>query len=125
MLVVRVSVCIIQKRQILECLQCGDRTSTIATKFSCSLGVVEQLLSQYPQIVEHRNQLRKKILRDKHRASILTLVESVRGSKRGETQSAVRSSYTWLFKHDKQWLYKHLPSAIPHKDRNARVKKLQ
>ncbi len=85
MLVVRVSVCIIQKRQILECLQCGDRTSTIATKFSCSLGVVEQLLSQYPQIVEHRNQLRKKILRDKHRASILTLVESVRGSKRGET----------------------------------------
>ena len=111
-----------EKKQILECLQRGDCTSIIAAKFSCCAGVVEQLLSQYPQIVEHRRQLRKQNRRDKHRASILKLVQSRRGIKRGELQSALRSSYTWLFKHDKQWLYKHLPKAILYKDRSAQVK---
>jgi hypothetical protein len=111
-----------EKKQILECLQRGEATSTIATAFACGVGVIEQLLSQHPQIVEHRRQLRKQNRRDKHRASILKLVEFHRGIKRGELQSAVRSSYTWLFKHDKQWLYKHLPKAIPHKDRNAHAK---
>lgn len=94
-------------------LKTGESTASIAQKMECSQGAIEQILTQFPDIKKLRIQIRFKKQRDIHRSAVKECLNSLEIPTRGKVQKFQRSAYTWLFKHDKEWLYKALPEAIP------------
>lgn len=109
-----------EREQILNQLCEGSNTKEIAIRMMCSVSAVEQILTQNPELVDLRAKLRCLRLKIKHRTSLVVFIESHQVVKRVEVQRGCRASYTWLFKHDKEWLYDHLPAAVPRKDRYTR-----
>lgn len=101
-----------ERKVIVEQLRQGIPTKVIAQAFGCSIGAVEQLLSQHPDVVELRTYRRYQIKRGKHRARLLAFLKQEPNCTRGNIQNAIRAAYTWLFKRDKAWLYSHLPRRV-------------
>jgi predicted transcriptional regulator len=99
----------------IELAKQGHSSSNIASELGCCVGAVEQILSQTSGLIEDRKRIRFISNRDKHRAIILKLVKT--HSRRTDIQNTARSSYTFLFKHDKKWLNECLPSAIARTER--------
>jgi len=93
----------------------GHSSSRIASALECCVGAVEQIMSQTAGLIEERKRIRFIHNRDKHRAIILKLVNI--HTRRTDIQSAARADYTWLYKHDKEWLYSKLPPAIAREKR--------
>lgn len=108
-----------ERKQILSRLKAGELTTSIAKEMECSQSAVEQLLTQFPDIKELRIQLRFEKQRNTHRSILHECLDRTKAPTRGQIQSLCRSSYTWLFKHDKEWLYETLPSAIPRNRRRG------
>lgn len=102
-----------ERAQIVSMLKTGESTASIAQKMECSRGAIEQILTQFPDIKKLRIQIRFKKQRDIHRSAVKECLNSLEVPTRGKVQKFQRSAYTWLFKHDKEWLYKALPEAIP------------
>lgn len=107
-----------ERAQIVSKLKTGESTASIAQKLECSQGTIEQILTQFPEIKEIRIQIRFKNQRDIHRSAVKECLDSLEIPSRGKVQKLQRSAYTWLFKHDKEWLYKALPDAIPRINRH-------
>jgi len=109
------------ERAIWRLLLIGRKTADIAHKFSISIGAVEQILRKHPKLVE----LRKKIWfyqRQKHhRDTILVHVDLNPLDTRKLIRQAHGASYIWLYKHDKAWLYNHLPPEVPRSQRYFRT----
>jgi hypothetical protein len=108
--------------QIMMVLKVGETTKNIAKKFDCSQGAVEQILSQDKNLVKYRSALRKNAKRRQMRCSLLSTITSLPCSTRNDIKKNNNAAYMWLFKHDKEWLYAHLPAAIP---RSQRCKKAE
>jgi hypothetical protein len=106
-----------ERRQILNWLKEGKSTQEIARLMTCSVGSVEQLLTQQPVIKKLREVLRFFKRQQGHRCALLAWIAGNQNATRGQIQSAKRTTYTWLFKNDKQWLYENLPDSIPRKER--------
>lgn len=102
-----------ERAQIVSRLKAGESTASIAQNMECSRGAIEQILTQLPDIKKLRIQIRFKKQRDIHRSAVKECLNSLELPTRGKVQKLQRSAYTWLFKHDKEWLYKALPEAIP------------
>jgi hypothetical protein len=106
-----------ERSKIKSMLKKGTSTEKIAAKMKCSTAAVEQVLTQHPAIKTIRTNLRYFKLQQCHRKCISGFIAKDPGITRGNLQKLARASYTWLFKHDKAWLYETLPKAIPRKDR--------
>ena len=104
-----------EKEEIKALAEMGESAITIAEKFECSVGAIEQIVSQVPGIVERRKRIRFIKTRNKHRSIIQEKVKEC--SHRTDIQKAARTAYTWLFQNDKEWLNATLPPAIPRKVR--------
>lgn len=76
-------------------------------------------MTQLPDIKKLRIQIRFKKQRDIHRSAVKECLNSLELPTRGKVQKLQLSAYTWLFKHDKEWLYKALPEAIPRINRRT------
>ena len=106
------------ERSKIKCmLKKGITTEKIAVRMNCSIGVIEQVLAQHPAIKTIRIHLRYFKLQQRHRKRILGLISKSPNITRGKLQKTASASYTWLFKHDKSWLYETLPKAIPRAER--------
>jgi DNA-binding CsgD family transcriptional regulator len=101
-----------ERRAIWRQLVIGTQAQEIAENIGCSVGAVEQELRYYPEIKDLRRKIRYYRKRHEHRAKLIHTMMSLTLASRGQVQSKARASYTWLFKHDKQWLYQQLPQAI-------------
>jgi hypothetical protein len=104
-----------QKILIVKLAKKGMSTSDIAKQRGCSVGAVEHIISQTKGLVEIRKKVRFLSLRNRHRATISSAIKEYR--RRIDIQKAVRASYTWLYKNDKEWLYRSLPPAVPRSKR--------
>ncbi|MEZ9140520.1 MULTISPECIES: TnsD family Tn7-like transposition protein [unclassified Shewanella] len=104
-------------------LMIGNTTSSIANEFSISVGAVEVILRKFPELITLRKRIRFYKLQKRHREALQSLLRDKATPTRGLIQKAIRASYTWLFKHDKEWLYKNLPAEIPREQRYARQSK--
>jgi hypothetical protein len=105
------------ERSILRLLTLGEKTSGIAATFGISVGAVEQVLSKHPELVILRNKIWFHQRRKFHRSAILMHVEHNPSASRKLIRLALSASYIWLYKHDKSWLYEHLPPEIPRSER--------
>lgn len=104
-----------ERQVILNNLKRGFSTQQIAEEMDCSVASVEQILSQHPELVSIRKKKRFSHMRRYHRAKLVLAIKSKLAKTRGALQKTVRASYTWLFKHDKEWLYSKLPNRQKHK----------
>lgn len=111
-----------QRRTMWRQLVIGISTREIAITHHCSEGAVQKELTCYPELIELRKRIRFYKKRTEHREKILSLLDSINMPTRSLLQNRARSSYTWLFKHDKQWLYENLPQSIPRKMRPPNAK---
>ncbi|KJG05904.1 hypothetical protein UB33_11090 [Photobacterium angustum] len=100
-----------QRCAIRQLLVIGKSTQDIAKAIGCSVGAVEQELGAYPELKELRRKIRFYRKRGEHRTNLLQTIEDLEVPTRKQVQTVARASYTWLFKHDKEWLYEHLPVA--------------
>lgn len=104
---------------IVGLLKDGVKTQQIAYEVDYSVGAVEQVLSQHPSLVEKRHQMRFNAQCHKHQSCILRALAEHPEYHRGDFQRECRASYSWLFKHDKPWLYSVMPDAIPRSRRRG------
>ena len=104
-----------ERKKIIELAERGELSSSIAQQMSCSMGAVEQIISQQNGLVERRRIWRNQQKRDLHRGSVLGLLSSC--TTRSDVRSKGSASYTYLYRHDRQWLYEHLPKSIEHANR--------
>jgi hypothetical protein len=104
---------------IVGLLKDGVKTQQIASEVDYSVGAVEQVLSQHPGLVKKRHQMRFNAQCHKHQSCILRALAEHPEYHRGDFQREYRASYSWLFKHDKEWLYSVLPDAIPRSRRRG------
>jgi transposase-like protein len=98
-----------ERRSIFRKLFIGIPTKKIAKQFDISIGAVEQLLTQYPAIVKQRSHFRYREKQVKHRSILTAAMARNPNYSRNSLKLKVSASYLWLFKNDKQWLYKNLP----------------
>lgn len=101
------------KKQLSE----GFKTEDIAQRFGCSKSAIEQILAQNPEMKARRHQLRFQERQSHHRQVISEAINMPNTQRRVDLQTKYRTSYTWLYKHDREWLYSNIPKAIPRGDR--------
>ena len=106
---------------IVGLLKDGVKTQQIASEVDYSVGAVEQVLSQHPGLVEKRHRMRFDAQCHKHQNCILRALAEHPEYHRCDFQRECRASYSWLFKHDKEWLYSVMPDAIPRSKRRGGV----
>lgn len=102
-----------ERRQIAIKLLAGKTTAAIAKTFNCSKGAIEQILSHYPDIVTLRKQRRKYAKMTSMRESLINTISSLTAPCRQDVKRENNAAYMWLYKHDRAWLYAHLPKQIP------------
>lgn len=102
---------------IKQLLKDGLTTAQIAAEIPCSVGSVEQILSQNPDIAAQRKAIRKTKTLQKHRSAIRQLLVNNPNWRRSDVQDSARAAYTWLYKHDSEWLYQQLPAETPRQQR--------
>lgn len=101
------------KKQLSE----GFKTEDIARRFGCSKSAIEQILAQNPELKARRNQLRFQERQSHHRQVISQATNMPNVHRRVDIQNKYRTSYTWLYKHDREWLYDNIPQEIPRAQR--------
>lgn len=101
------------ERVIVRMLSIGDKTQYIAKKFELSVGAVEKILTKYSEL----KSLRKRIWYcDKlkiHQKKLIDFITSQPSATRNQIKTGIGANYMWLYKHEKEWLYRHLPAEIP------------
>lgn len=108
-----------ERRQIAVKLLAGKATGDLAKEFNCSKGAIEQILSQNPDILQLRKLRRYFDKRKEMRSSLLATRDCLQKPRRQTIKKTNNKAYMWLFRNDKDWLYAHLPDAIPRKYRYA------
>lgn len=98
------------RRAILRKLMMGQPTEDIAKNFNLSIGSIEQVLTQHPDLVELRKYLRFRAKQMTHRKLLSKAMKEFPRYTRNQLKNKFNASYMWLFKHDKNWLYRHLPT---------------
>ena len=99
------------QRAIWRKLFIGIKCREIASMMKLSIGAVEKVLSRYPELVTLRKKIRDMHKRQQHRQNLQRAASKFQ--TRNEIKRALSGSYMWLYKHDRTWLYQHLPEAIP------------
>ena len=105
------------ERAIWRLLMIGKKTTDIALEFGISVGAVEQVLRKHSELVTLRKRIWLYYLQKFHRKAILKHIDLNPFDSRKLIRQALGASYIWLYKHDKAWLYQHLPPAIPRSQR--------
>ncbi|WP_299179331.1 TnsD family Tn7-like transposition protein [uncultured Neptuniibacter sp.] len=103
----------VERRAIIRKLMIGASTRSLAKKFRVSIGAIELILRSHPELIPLRHKIRFFNSVRKHRSTLTNTLAANPTYCRNEIKKAIPSSYTWLFKHDKKWLYGNLPPEIP------------
>lgn len=110
-----------ERQVILNRLKRGCSTQDIAKEMACSVGAVEQILTQHPDIVISRKERRFTVTRGAHRARIIVVIKRKNLETRTDIKKKLSASYAWLYKHDKEWLYRELPERQAYCYRQSRL----
>ena len=90
----------------------GEHRQFIADKLGVSVGVVEQVLSSDPWLIEWRKKLKLQVTGSKHKQTIKDYLRSHPNSLRKGVKVECNSAFFWCYAHDKEWLNSSLPKAI-------------
>ena len=99
------------EERILRLARQGVHREKIATQEGVSIGAVEILIQSVPGLSCKRRQILKQSRQIRARQAIKDTLSTNPSLTRSKLRSAVYADYSWLYRHDKAWLYEHLPAA--------------
>jgi hypothetical protein len=108
-----------ERHKILLQLSAGDPTEIIAKSFGVCQGAIERILSSAPDVVVKRKAQRFLTKQKGERSLFLKFLAKHSGCSRNTIRKLIASTYIWLFKNDKKWLYLNLPEAVPRCERRG------
>ncbi|MEH6628189.1 MAG: TnsD family Tn7-like transposition protein [Motiliproteus sp.] len=108
------------RRAIWRKLMIGKSIKSIAKKFGVSVGSIEQILTSHRYLIPLRRRIRHFKSRQKHRNFLESMIKENPSIRRVDVQKYSKGAYAWLYRHDREWLYKTLPPAIPRPRRFSR-----
>lgn len=88
----------------------GQHRADIAAHFNISVGAIEQIIQSHEGLSQWRKHIRHAAAKRHHRHMLRSFIDAHPKATRNEIKQST-SSYMWLYKHDKEWLYEHLPTA--------------
>ncbi|MFT4940976.1 MAG: transposase [Paraglaciecola sp.] len=97
--------------RILQSAHAGLHRAIIAKREGVSVGAVEQLIQSVLGLSEKRKSIRMEERRKVARKCIRKAIDERTNITRKELKNLHYADYTWLYKHDNEWLYQTLPSA--------------
>ncbi|EPW6908694.1 TnsD family Tn7-like transposition protein [Vibrio parahaemolyticus] len=100
------------EEQILDRLHKGDKTQSIATDFGLSVGAIEKVLSKHPELKDVRKKIWFTETRNVRRAELLDYLAKHPNATRNQIKQELNGAYMWLYRHQRDWLYKTLPAEI-------------
>lgn len=100
------------ERTIWRKLLIGESARIIAKSYDLSTGAVELILSKHPYLISLRAKIRFFETREKYRKALITIRQKHPDFRRSDIRKLSESMYSWLYRHDKPWLYSHLPAAV-------------
>ncbi|MFW8632250.1 TnsD family Tn7-like transposition protein [Vibrio natriegens] len=89
----------------------GEHRGTIASTFNVSVGSVEQIIQSHAGLSQWRHHLRIAKRKIEERKLLLRYMRQHSEATRSKIKSTC-GSYMWLYRHDRDWLYKQLPPAL-------------
>lgn len=88
----------------------GFHRADIAGYHNISVAAVEQIIQSHLSLSDWRHHLLMCQRKHAHRNNLLNLMDAHPLASRNELKK-MSSSYLWLYKHDREWLYERLPAA--------------
>lgn len=113
----------LQERAIWRLLFIGQKTQKIATQFGISVGAVELILRKHPYLKPLRKRIWFYSTRSVYRQQIKTYIKTQPEHPRKDIKQSNYAAFMWLYRHDRGWLYEHLPDRLP--ATNNRTRKLR
>lgn len=108
------------ERAIWRKLFVGEKTQDIATEFGLSLAAIEKVLTKHQELKLLRRRIWYFADFTRYQEEILNYLRANRNATRNDIKLAIASSYMWLYKHEKEWLYQNIPAEIPRNKRYIR-----
>jgi hypothetical protein len=100
------------ERAIWRKLFMGMKTQDVALEFDLSVGAIEKVLTLHLGLKLHRKHIWYSDDFYKHKLCISEFLLANPNATRNQIRKEVRASYYWLYKHEKEWLYKTIPERV-------------
>jgi hypothetical protein len=98
-----------ERRGIWRKLLLGETTQNIAHIYGVSVGSIELILRCYPYLVPLRKKIRLYKARNKYREKLIQLLTADPSMTRNNIRCEHQAVYSWLYRHDREWMYLYLP----------------
>ncbi|HIC8799588.1 TnsD family Tn7-like transposition protein [Aeromonas veronii] len=89
----------------------GGARQQIAYSHGVSVGAVEAIIQSHQGLSDWRRHLRRVNRLREHRVTVAAYLAQHADVSRGCVEQVCRTAFTWLYKHDRAWLYQQLPAA--------------
>ncbi|HEH9398732.1 TPA: TniQ family protein [Aeromonas sobria] len=89
----------------------GGARQQIAHSHGVSVGAVEAIIQSHQGLSGWRRHLRRVNRLREHRVTVAAYLAQHADVSRGCVEQVCRTAFTWLYKHDRAWLYQQLPTA--------------
>lgn len=89
----------------------GGSRQQIAHSHGVSVGAVEAIIQSHQGLSDWRRHLGSVRKLREHRATLTAYLVQHADASRGGIEQACRTAFSWLYRHDRVWLYQQLPAA--------------
>ena len=97
------------RSEVIRSIQSGESFQQIARKFSLSQATIDRICNEQPNLHEKWRAARHERMRKVEREKFELLIKSSPNMTRVELRQTKKSGYSWLSRHDKEWLKSKLP----------------
>lgn len=105
--------------EIIRSIKCGEPLQEIARTFSLSRATIDRICNEQPHLHEMWCAARKEWMRKEERKKFELLMRNSPNMTRVELRRTKNSGYSWLSRHDKEWLKSRLPVKTAHRIRTV------
>lgn len=105
------------RSEIVQSIKCGEPFRQISRAFSLSRATIDRICNEQPKLHEVWRAASHERMRKAERQKLELLIRSSPGMTMAEVRRTKNSGYSWLSRHDKEWLKSRLPVAAPSRSR--------
>jgi hypothetical protein len=97
------------RSEIIRTIKSGESLQEIARGFSLSQATIDRICNEQPKLHEMWRAARHERMKNTEREKFELLIKNNPNMTRVELRQTKNSGYSWLSRHDKEWLNSRLP----------------
>lgn len=105
------------RSEIIQSIKSGEPFRQIAKTFSLSRATIDRIYNEQPKLQEVWHAASHERMRKAERDKLELLIRSIPDITLAELRRTKNSGYSWLSRHDKEWLKSRLPVKTTHRSR--------